>query len=666
MNHSFDELKPLPKYKNLASTPASPPLYTTKIKDSSGTVKDCADPRAIRALVCLMNQHAVIGGAAAHWGGPAAFAEIMSALHEQMFQKENWSDHFHFVNDAGHTENGLYALKALYQFGGLQIDELKKFRSVESVLTGHGEAHLYPEGVYISNGPLGSGLPQAQGLAIADRILNKDRITICALSDGGAMEGEAKEAMTAIPGLTKAGKINPFLLLISDNNTKLSGRIDKDSYSMSPTFDSLENLGWNVHLVDDGHDLQKVYHRIENSLNQLKSDQKPHAIIFKTIKGYGVKSTEESASGGHGYPLKPYDDNLISFLEEIYSGDNLPSQFEDWAKSVLASKPESKSSAGPKRVKVQVGVANALNRASKEGLPIFSLSSDLQGSTGVAGFQKENPGKYLDLGIAESNMISSAIGLSKEGLIPVVDTFAQFAITKGNLPFIMSGLSCAPVVGLFSHTGFQDAADGASHQATTYFAAMSSIPQLDVISLSCQQAAEDLLYEGLKKIEKGKTSATLPNSQVYFYGRETHPVSFNKQAKYEWGKMTTLRTGTFATIVATGPLVEKALEAADQMQAAGKPVTVIDHPFINHPDISNLKDELSRTQGRLLTVEDHQVQGGMGSLLAHTLLLDGYPVTLKSLGIPGRFGRSAYKADHLYAQAGLDAEGIVKTLNNWC
>ena len=126
----------------------------------------------------------------------------------------------------------------------------------------------------------------------------------------------------------------------------------------------------------------------------------------------------------------------------------------------------------------------------------------------MAGFQKENPGKYVDLGVAESNMISTAIGLSKEGLIPLVDTFAQFGITKGNLPFIMSGLSCAPIIGLFSHTGFQDAADGASHQATTYFSALGSIPQIDIISLSCQRAAEELLYQGLKNYESDRHRVT--------------------------------------------------------------------------------------------------------------------------------------------------------------
>jgi transketolase len=109
-----------------------------------------------------------------------------------------------------------------------------------------------------------------------------------------------------------------------------------------------------------------------------------------------------------------------------------------------------------------------------------SVSSDLQGSTGVAEFQKAFPDSSLDIGIAESNMISTAIGLSLSGFIPVVDTFAQFGVTKGALPITMASLSQGPVIGIFSHTGFQDAADGASHQALSFYAQVGAIPHVEL------------------------------------------------------------------------------------------------------------------------------------------------------------------------------------------
>src|ERR1043165_4626076 len=250
-------LKPFSGRTRLAPTPGQP-KYSVRIKDAAGHEVIVGDPRATRALVALMDVHAVNGGAACHWGGPAAFAEIMAAIHGFMFATTGrpWHEAFNFVNDAGHTENGVYALRANYGFDGMTFEDLKGFRSIKSKLTGHGESHLNPEGVLLSNGPLGSALPQAQGLALADKIAKRDRVTICTVPDGASMEGEAKEAFAAIPGLAAKGRVNPFVLVISDNDTKLSGRSNKDAFSMQPSFAAMETLGWHVIRVHEGHDLQ--------------------------------------------------------------------------------------------------------------------------------------------------------------------------------------------------------------------------------------------------------------------------------------------------------------------------------------------------------------------------------------------------------------------------
>lgn len=660
-------IQPLKIKNKLAPTPKSHPLYSTEITDSAGNKVTLAEPRATRALVALMDQHAVIGGAAAHWGGPAAFAEMMSALHGIMFKEDNWFEKYNFINDAGHAENGIYALRALYGYDNLKLSDLKGFRSIESKLTGHGEAHLNPEGVLISNGPLGSGVPQAQGLAIADKVLGNSRTTLCVLSDGGAMEGEAREAMAAIAGLAAKGKTNPFVLLISDNNTKLSGRIEADSFSMNPSFKALSTLGWDVRVVEKGHDLQEVYQSIETSIEDANKDpKKPVAIIFKTIKGYGVKKTEEAASGGHGYPLKAYDDGLVDFIQEIWDG-NSPEEFTKWAQEILAEKPAPTEKETPAVTveKVQPGFARACDRAMKEGLPLFSVAADLQGSTGIAPFHKSYPENSLDVGIAESNMVSTAVGMAKAGFIPMVDTFAQFGITKGNLPLIMANLSQGPVICLFSHTGFQDAADGASHQATTYFSAVSAIPHTTVISCSCSKEAEEYMYAAVKEYKELSESGKTPNSFVFFYGRENFPHYFDSEQKYEWKKAQVLATGDAATIVATGPMVKKAMTAAAELEKEGIKVTVINNAFVNEPDVATIRSALSQTGGRLITIEDHQVKCGMGAMLTHQLLQEGVEVKgYKGLGIQGEFGQSAYKADQLYARHGLSVEGLKSSVKS--
>ncbi len=215
-------MKPLKIDQKLHDAPSSKPLYSASVNAQDGTEVLCGDPNITRALVALMDLGAVNGGAASHWGGPAAMAECMSALHAYMFRTKNWYDKYNFINDIGHAENGIYALRANLGFGDLNLNSLKGFRSIESKLTGHGESHLYPEGVLLSNGPLSSALPQAQGLAHGDKLAKRDRVTIVSMSDGACMEGEAKESFSAIPGLVAKGAINPFVLIISDNDTKLS------------------------------------------------------------------------------------------------------------------------------------------------------------------------------------------------------------------------------------------------------------------------------------------------------------------------------------------------------------------------------------------------------------------------------------------------------------
>ena len=656
-------LNPLKLKNTLASNPTSTPKYAVEVTDVTGYSVQVGDPKVTRALVALMNMHAVIGGAAAHWGGPAAFAEMMSALHSIMFKEEgSWYDNYNFVNDAGHAENGIYALRANLGFDDLSFEDLRGFRSKESKLTGHGEAHLNPEGVFISNGPLGSGLPQAQGLCLADKLIGNERATLCVISDGACMEGEAKESMSAIPGLAAKGKMNPFVMIISDNNTKLGGRISDDSFDMAPSFRSLEQMGWKVIYQEDGHNLQEVYTCLENAIGESKNDAtKPVAVIVKTIKGYGVKATEEAASGGHGYPLGAYDEKLPEFIQEIFTG-NAPEEFINWANEIVSSKPEAKSSSSstPKD-KVQPGLASAAIQATQEGMPVFSISADLQGSTGIAAFHKQFPDRYIDVGIAESNMVSTAVGMSKQGLIPIVDTFAQFGVTKGNLPLIMSQLSQGPVIALFSHTGFQDAADGASHQATTYFSAVAGIPNTRVVSLSCKDEAHAYMYEAIKRFKNDAEAGKTPETTIFFFGRESHPVNYPGQT-YDWGKAQVLKDGSDALVVTSGPMVDHALKAHEMAKETGKSLAVINNPFINNIDVKTIGEQLKKSGNKLITVEDHQVIGGAGAMLVHALKLAGYEFEVVSLGNKGHFGQSAYTAKELYEHHGFGAKNIVDSI----
>lgn len=666
-------LTPLPLKSRLAPTPAGPPKYAVTIKDAQGRDVVLADPRATRALVALMDIHAVNGGAACHWGGPAAFAEIMAAIHGILFAVKDrpWHEAFNFVNDAGHAENGIYALRANYGFDGMTFATLREFRSIKSKFTGHGESHLNPEGVLLSNGPLGSALPQSQGLAVADKVAGRDRVTICVVSDGASMEGEAKEAFAAIPGLAAKGKVNPYVLVVSDNDTKLSGRITKDAFSMQPTFNAMSALGWNVVKVEKGHDLPAVYDALERGIAAAKADPtRPVCLWVKTIKGFGIKATEENSAGGHGFPLANAE-KIVDWINEIYGG-NPPEEFMNWAKEQRAdwerkeAEKKAKAAAAPaaapsvKKDKVQAGLAKAAMRAAQDGYPVFSISADVQGSTGISGFQKALSDRWIEVGVAEANMISTGAGFAKAGFVAIVDTFGQFGVTKGNLPLTMAALSQAPVIAIFSHVGFQDAADGASHQATTYFAAVSAIPHTVVIAPSCADEAEALMYEAIKRQAEDRKAGKDGESYIFFVGRENYPVHWVEKAAYPWGRAQVLQEGTDVVLVGCGPLLGRTVDAGKKLKEKGISATVINNPFVNQVDLETIGAAVKKCGGRLVTIEDHQIVCGMGAQVSHALSCAGIAHRVRSLGIRGQFGQSAYVAEHLYQKHGLTAEKLIE------
>jgi transketolase len=335
----------------------------------------------------------------------------------------------------------------------------------------------------------------------------------------------------------------------------------------------------------------------------------------------------------------------------------------DWEKQDAAKKAKlaaataaPASASGPvasvKKENVQAGLAKGAVRGAQEGYPVYSVSSDVQGSTGISTFQKAT-GRFIEVGIAEANMISVGAGLSKAGFIPIVDTFGQFGVTKGNLPLTMAALSQAPVIAMFSHVGFQDAADGASHQATTYLAAVSSIPHTVVVAPSCSEEAEALMYQAIRRMAEDRKAGADGESVIFFVGRENYPTRWVENPKFDWGKAQVIEEGNDVVLVGSGVLFNKALEAAKILADQGKTATVINHPFVNRIDLDTFSAAVNRCGGRIVTIEDHQVVGGMGAQLSHALSRAGVAHRIRSLGIEDEFGQSAYMAEDLYVKHGL-------------
>jgi transketolase len=212
----------------------------------------------------------------------------------------------------------------------------------------------------------------------------------------------------------------------------------------------------------------------------------------------------------------------------------------------LGTKGSRKESQTPSRApavkkdKVQSGLAKAAIRAAQAGLPVYSISADVQGSTGISGFQKSFPDRYLDVGVSRGEHGQHGCWLRQGlGSFPSSNTFGQFGVSpRETYPAHDGrGLSQAPVIALFSPVGFQDAADGASHQATTY-TRMRSPPSrtTTVIAPSCADEAEALMFDAIQRYASERNAGRDGETYIFFVGRENYPVYWVENAKYEWGR----------------------------------------------------------------------------------------------------------------------------------
>ena len=307
-----------------------------------------------------------------------------------------------------------------------------------------------------------------------------------------------------------------------------------------------------------------------------------------------------------------------------------------------------------KKIATREGYGEALKELGAEYPQMVVLDADLAASTKTAVFGKAFPERHIDCGIAEANMMGVAAGLSLTGLIPFVSSFAMFAAGRAFEQVRNSiGYPHLNVKIGATHAGVTVGEDGASHQCNEDIALMRAIPGMVVMCPSdyveakaCVRAAIE--YEG----------------PVYMrFGRAAVPV-INDRPDYHFviGKGTIVREGTDVTIVATGICVDSALGAAELLAKEG-----ISAEVVNICTIKPLDEELivarAKKTGKVVTVEEHSVIGGLGSAVCDCLCAK-LPTPVKKLGMQDVFGTSGPAAE-LVKKFGLDAEGVCKSVKEF-
>ena len=289
----------------------------------------------------------------------------------------------------------------------------------------------------------------------------------------------------------------------------------------------------------------------------------------------------------------------------------------------------------------------ALLELGKENKNIVVFDADLSTATKTNIFAKEFPERFYDMGIAEQNMISTAAGMSTCGKIPYASTFAVFA--AGRAYDQIRNSVCYPKLNVkicATHAGVTVGEDGATHQMIEDISLMRTLPNMTVLSTS-----DDVQTKwAVKEISK-------INGPVYLrLSRLATPIIYGENQKFEIGKAVQIGEGTDATIFATGVTVSEAIRAQEILENKGIKVRVVDIHTVKPID-KDMVIKCAKETKKLISVEDHNVIGGLGSAISE-VLTEEYPVKLV-MGINDTFGKSG-KAIELMQYFGITAENIVE------
>ncbi len=304
-----------------------------------------------------------------------------------------------------------------------------------------------------------------------------------------------------------------------------------------------------------------------------------------------------------------------------------------------------------KKIATRQSYGEALAELGSRNENVVVLDADLSSATKTALFAKRYPERFINVGIAEQNMMGIAVGLSTFGKIPYVSTFAVFATgraydqIRNSIAYPKSNVKiCA------THAGVTVGEDGATHQMLEDLSLMRTLPNMKVMCTS-----DDIQTKwAVEEISK-------MNGPVYLrLCRLATPIIYDEKQKFEFGKGIQFGDGTDATIIATGVTVSEALKAQEILKKQGVQVRVVDIHTIKPID-EDIIVKCAKETKKIITVEDHSIIGGLGSAVCE-VLAEKYPVNVQRLGIKDTFGKSG-KAQELLNYFKIDAESIVEVVS---
>jgi len=570
-----------------------------------------------------------------------SIAEIMSVL---FFKEMSYSpsnpenpDNDEFILSKGHAAPILYS--SLYRTGCIK-NNLMDLRTLKSGLEGHPMPGSL-KWIKVATGSLGQGLSVAVGFAIAAKLQNRKFKTYVLMGDSEVAEGSVYEAME----LASHYKLNNLIAIVDVNCLGQRGEtmLGHDVKAYKKLF---SGFGWNTILIN-GHDIKQI----QKALKQAGKSKKPTMIVAKTFKGKGV-SFLQNKEGWHGRSLGK--EELEKALKEI-PNPKIP-RFK--IRKPISSKKKNLKIKKLRIVKYEKGEEIATREAYGDALASLAISNprvlavdgEVSNSTFANKLKKAKPKQFIEAYIAEQNMVGMSLGLSIKGFNVFTSSFAAF-LSRAHDQIRMAALSSPKNLTFCgSHAGISIGEDGPSQMGLEDIAIFRDLPNSFVFYPSDAVSAYKLtiLSSKLKGIKYIRTS------------RPKTPLLYKNSESFKVGDFKILKSSgkDKAVIIGAGITTHEALKAYEALKKKNIPASVIDLYCIKPLDSKKLSGFIKKHGGKVVVVEDHYAEGGIGEMLSDNLINSNIKLKhLSVLGIP-----HSGKKDELLDKYGIDWKAIVKAV----
>ena len=592
----------------------------------------------------ILRRDSIVSTSEAGSGHPSSCmscADLMACLFFSEMKYDlkdaNNPDNDEFVLSKGHATPILYS--ALYRAGCINFD-LLKLRKFGSPLEGHPMPGK-TDWIKVATGSLGQGLSIGTGFALAGKLQKRNYRTFVLLGDSELSEGSIYEALQLAPKY----KLNNLIAIVDVNRLGQTGETiighNLDVYEKR-----FKSFGWKVHIIN-GHNVKQII----SCLKETRKSEKPVMILAKTIKGRGVSFMEDK-EGWHGRALS--DSELYTALKELPL-EKMPSFKVEKPSKIKSQETKEKIILNKYNIDEMISTrdsyGSALASLAKSNSSVIAIDAEVSNSTRSEEVKKSSNEQFIQVYIAEQNMIGVSLGLSKKGFNVYASTFSAF-LSRAHDQLRMSALSDANFSVCGSHSGVSIGEDGASQMGLEDIAMFRDLPNSIIFypsdAVSCQKLT--LLSSKLKGLKYTRTT------------RGKTKVLYKNNEDFKIGDFKTLKSSDKDKIIliGSGITLHECLKAHEELKKKNISSAVIDLYCIKPLNSKKLLNFIKSHGEKIIVSEDHYEAGGIGEMISEIIVNTN--IKMKHLCIKST--PHSGKPTQLLNKYEIDSEAIVKTSNS--